>query len=100
MCIRDSADTSQMATPTGLTAVSSTTTSGAVTVNFTASTGTPPANYTAVVCTNSAMTTGCVTETPYTSGTLITGLTPGTNYYATVTANTPSTAYVLSLIHI
>jgi predicted secreted protein len=88
------ADTSQMATPTGLTAVSSTTTSGAVTVNFTASTGTPPANYTAVVCTNSAMTTGCVTETPYTSGTLITGLTPGTNYYATVTANTPSTAYV------
>jgi hypothetical protein len=40
------------------------------------------------------MTGTCVTQTNYTSGTAITGLTPGATYYATVTAIPSSSAYV------
>jgi hypothetical protein len=60
---------------------------------FTASTGTAPASYTAVSCTNSAMTTGCVTETNVTNGTVLTGLSANTKYYVEVTAIGP-TGYV------
>ena len=40
-----------------------------------------PASYTAIACTNAGMTTGCVTQTNYTSGAQLTGLTQGTSYY-------------------
>jgi hypothetical protein len=86
--------TSQVNAPTGFTAASSTTTSGAVTAIYTNSTGTAPASYTAKACTNTSMTTGCVSVTSYTSGSQITGLTAGTNYYLTITAVAPSSAYV------
>jgi hypothetical protein len=69
---------------------SSTTTAGAVTATFTASTGTAPSSYSAKACTNSGMTTGCVTQNSYTSGAQLTGLTAGTNYYVTITANPPA----------
>jgi hypothetical protein len=88
------ADTSQVNAPTSLTVVPSTTTAGALTVSFTASTGIAPSSYTAVACTNTGMTTGCHTQTSFTSGSQFTGLTAGTGYYVTMTAVTPSTAYV------
>jgi hypothetical protein len=84
------ADTSQVNAPTGLATASSTTTAGAVTATFTASTGTAPASYTATACTDPAMTVSCVTQAGYTSGAQLTGLTAGTNYYVTVTANPPN----------
>jgi trimeric autotransporter adhesin len=85
--------TSQVKAPTGVTVLSSTTTGGAVTVTFTASTGTAPSSYTAIACTNSGMTTACVTQTGYTSGAQFTGLTGGTPYYVTLTA-VPPTGYL------
>ena len=82
--------TSQVNAPTGVTPASSTTTAGAITATFTASTGTAPSSYTATACTNSGMSSGCVTQTGYTSGAQITGLTAGTPYYVTITANPPT----------
>ena len=90
------ADTSQLSAPTSLSTASSATTAGAITANFTASTGTAPASYTATICTNAAMTAGCTTQANFTSGTQITGLTPGTGYYVTITANPSSSAYASS----
>ena len=90
------ADTSQLAAPTGLTTAPSTTTSGAITATFTASAGVAPSSYTATVCTNAAMTTGCVTFPNDTSGAQLTGLTPATAYYTTITAVSTSAAYVSS----
>jgi hypothetical protein len=88
------AATSQLNVPTGFTTASSTTTAGAITATFTASTGTAPASYTAAICTNAGMTTGCTTQANYASGAQITGLTPGTGYYVTITANPSSAAYL------
>ena len=46
-----------------------------MTISFTGSSNAPGGQtYTATVCTNGAMTTGCVTEANYTSGAQITGL--------------------------
>ncbi|HEV3213450.1 MAG TPA: hypothetical protein VGZ03_08665 [Acidimicrobiales bacterium] len=84
------AEMSQVNAPTGLATAPSTTTAGAITATFTASTGTAPTSYTALACTNAAMTTGCVTKTSYVSGTQLTGLTAGTNYYVTITAVPPA----------
>ena len=86
--------TSQLNAPTGFSTASSATTAGAITATFTASTGTAPSSYTATICTNAAMTAGCTTLANYTSGTQITGLTPGTGYYVTITANSSSSAYL------
>jgi hypothetical protein len=88
------AATSQLNAPTNLVTTPSATTAGAITATFTASTGTAPASYTAAICTNAAMTAGCTTLASFTSGTPITGLTPGTGYYVTITANPSSSAYV------
>ncbi len=91
------ADTSQLNAPGTPTVASSTTLAGAVVATFTASIGVAPSSYTAKACTNAAMTTGCVTQTTYTSGTQLTGLTPGTSYYVQITAvpgagQTPATS--------
>jgi len=90
------ADTSQIATPTNLVTAPSATTSGAITATFTASSGVAPASYTATVCTNSQMTAGCTSYPSDTSGAPLTGLTPGTGYYTTITAVAGSAAYVSS----
>jgi trimeric autotransporter adhesin len=85
--------TIQLAAPTGVT-LSQGTTGGSLTVTFTAPN--PAASgqtYTATVCTTSAM--GCGVTDPVTSGGQITGLTPGTKYYVTVSANA-SSGYLVS----
>ena len=82
--------TSQVNAATTVNAQSSTTTAGSIFITFTASSGTAPSSYSAVVCTNAAMTTLCNTTNGYTSGTAITGLTPGTTYYAEIIANPPA----------
>ena len=88
------ADTSQVYPPTGFSTASSTTTAGAITATFTASTGVAPASYTAIACTGSGMTGTCTSPAAITTGGQITGLTAGTNYYVTITAVPPSSAYV------
>lgn len=73
-------------------------TSGTLSVTFTGSLNAPGGEtYTVLACTNSAMTTGCVTSNttvPLGGGT-ITGLTPGTLYFVVVTANA-TTGYLVS----
>ncbi len=86
--------TSQLNAPGSVAVTPSATTAGAVVVTFSASTGTAPGSYTAIACTNTNMTTGCVTVTNFASANQISGLVAGTKYYVTVTAVTPSTAYV------
>jgi trimeric autotransporter adhesin len=86
--------TSSLNIPTNFVASPSASSVGVVSATFTASTGTAPLSYTATLCTNSAMTTGCVNQTALPTGTSFSGLNPGTNYYMTITANTPSTAFV------
>ena len=86
-------DTSQVNAPTNVTTAASTTTAGAINIAFTASTGTAPSSYSATACTDSAMSTNCIGPSAITSGGQITGLTAGTSYYITVTAN-PPTGYV------
>lgn len=79
--------TQQLASPTSVVASSSPTTAGVVDATFT-----PPSNapagqtYQALACTNSSMTSGCVSASPFASGDQIVGLTPGTAYYVTVNA--------------
>jgi len=47
----------------------------------------PSQTYTVKYCTNSNMSSGCVTTNPFTSGTIISGLNWWRTYYVTVTAN-------------
>jgi prepilin-type N-terminal cleavage/methylation domain-containing protein len=79
---------SQLAPPTALTATPSTTTSGAITATFNAPSNAPTGQtYTAQACTNTAMTTNCVTRSSFSSGSQVTGLTAAGAYYLTVTAD-------------
>ena len=71
------ADTSQLNAPGTPAVAPRRRTAGAITATFTASSGVAPASYTATACTNAAMTTGCVTQPRYTSGTQFTGLVAG-----------------------
>ena len=81
--------TIQLLTPTSVTPTAGTsTTSGSLTITFTVSSNAAAGQtYTAIACTNSGMTTGCVTSASFTSGAQVTGLSAGTSYYVTVTAN-------------
>ena len=89
------ADTSQVKTPTGFSAAPSALQQGAVTAAFTEpGGGTAPSSFTGTACTDAAMTAGCVAVTNYTTGAQLGGLTPGTNYFVTVTAVTSSAGYV------
>src|ERR1019366_2224883 len=79
--------TIQLATPAITAVTPSATTAGQLSITFTGSSNAPGGQaYTATVCTNAGMTTGCVTQTNYTSGAQVTGLVAGTSYYATITA--------------
>ena len=64
-------------------------------MSFTGSTNAPSGQtYTATACANSGVGFGCVTQTPFVSGSAITGLTPGTSYYVTITANSSGPLYL------
>jgi hypothetical protein len=79
--------TEQLQQPVITSVVPSTSTAGAIVVNFTGSSNAPPGEvYSGLICTNAAMTTGCLTQGVITSGFTIPGLTPGANYYVSVTA--------------
>jgi hypothetical protein len=80
--------TAQLGTPVVSGAASSSTTAGAVTISFAAGTPVAPSQtYTATACTNSSMSTGCVSRANYTTGSQFTGLVAGTSYYVSITAN-------------
>jgi hypothetical protein len=83
---------SQLNAPTNVTAAGSG--FNGIKLTFTASTGTAPSSYTAIVCTNAAMTSGCVTTNNYTSGSTIGSLNFFTTYYGEITANSGSAAYL------
>jgi hypothetical protein len=78
------AATTALKTPV-VTSSPSVTTAGAITASFVPA-APPTPSYTALACTNATMNANCVTITGYTAGAQITGLTPGTNYFVTITA--------------
>jgi hypothetical protein len=85
---------SAVKTPTGLTAQPSASQVGSIVANFIEPTGgVAPSSFTANVCTNAGMTTGCLTVANYTSNSQISGLTPGSSYYVTITAVSSTTGY-------
>jgi type II secretory pathway pseudopilin PulG len=87
------ASTQQTSPPATVTAASGTSTSsGSLVVTFSSSSTSGVPSYTSVACTG--VGTGCTAGQTIVSGGQITGLTPGTAYYVTVTANAPSSAYV------
>jgi len=68
--------------------------SGALNISYTGSANAPGGqSYTVTACTDFAMSLGCVAHVGFTSGSDLLGLSPGTNYYVTITA-TASTGYV------
>ncbi len=86
--------TTQLSAPS-ITSTSSPST-GTATITYSASPNAPSGqNYRANVCTNSSMTTGCLSVNAYVSGATITGLSSATAYYVTVTA-TASSGYLAS----
>lgn len=87
-------DTSQVNAPTGVT-TNTNGGRGTLTVIFTRSTGVVPASYTDEICTDPNMSQNCqyIYNAVYT-GSTITGLGRRSTYYVTVTALTPSNAYV------
>ncbi len=89
-------DTSVYVTPTGV-GLNYGTVAGSLVVNFSGSTGTAPASYSVTLCTNSAMNSGCTAPATIVPGGQVSGLSfvagsPGTTYYATVSANANPTA--------
>jgi hypothetical protein len=88
------AATSILNAPTGLTLTHISNTS--IRANYTAPTGVAPSSYTALVCTNSALTSGCLAPiTGYASGTTINGLSM-VSYYVQITAL--ATGYISSAV--
>jgi hypothetical protein len=83
----------QLATPQITAVTPSTTTAGVLSISFTEQSPPFGQTYSAIACTNAAMTTGCVTQAPYTSGAAFLLLTAGNSYYVTITANA-SAGYV------
>jgi type II secretory pathway pseudopilin PulG len=86
---------SQLATPSIVSALPSTTTVGGINVTFTGAPNAPTGQaYNLKICTDSAMSVGCEVVPNYVSGALVTtGLTSGTQYYVSITA-LPSTDYL------
>lgn len=92
--VKSPAVESAVKTPTGFSTAPSASQAGAITAAFSEpSGGVGPTSFTATVCTNSAMTNGCITVTNYTSGSQLTGLTPGSSYYVTITAVSTTAGY-------
>jgi hypothetical protein len=92
--VLSSAVESAVKTPTGFSTAPSASQVGSVTAAFTEPTGTVmPSSFTATVCTNSTMTSGCITVPNYTSNSQIGGLTAGTSYYVTITAVSSTSGY-------
>ncbi|OYV65066.1 MAG: hypothetical protein B7X07_04410 [Actinobacteria bacterium 21-64-8] len=79
--------TVQLGAPSSISGSPSTTTAGVIDVSFVAPTNAPSKqSYSGLACTNIAMSTGCVSVSSIYSGAQITGLTPGTSYYFTISA--------------
>ncbi len=88
--------TTQLNSPSSLAGSSSTTAAGVINVAFTSPSNAPDIQlYSATACTNNSMTSGCVTVNSFTTGAQISGLTPGTTYYVTITAKA-SSGYLVS----
>ncbi|MBW4029993.1 MAG: hypothetical protein HIU57_04845 [Acidobacteria bacterium] len=83
-------DTSSLRVPTKVGVAPSTSTAGAVTVSFTSPSGTQPSSFGAIVCTDAQLKSGCVTVASFTSGSEISGLIPGTPYWAEITEVAPT----------
>jgi len=87
--------TTQLSAPSGVS-VGYGTVAGSVNVSFTSPGNAAPGQaYTVTACTNASMTTGCVSNTSFTSGANLSGLaytqgSAGTSYYVTVTASASS----------
>ena len=81
----------QLGTPKITSVTPSTVTAGAINVSFTEP-GTPPPGqtYSIKACTNSAMSANCSTHTSFASGSDLTGLVQGTNYWVQITATSSS----------
>jgi hypothetical protein len=81
----------QLGTPKITSVTPSTVTAGAINVSFTEP-GTPPPGqtYSIKACTNSAMSANCSTQTSFASGSDLTGLVQGTNYWVQITATSSS----------
>jgi hypothetical protein len=76
----------QLATPAVGAVTPSTTTAGAINVTFSQKNAPQGQTYTIKACTDYAMSQNCTTPTAFTSGSDLTGLTPGTYYYVQITA--------------
>jgi Tfp pilus assembly protein PilV len=74
--------------PTKVSATASTTTGGVLFITYTGSSNAPSGQtYTATACTNIGMSTNCIAQGNFASGGPLTGLTPGSTYYANVRAD-------------
>ncbi len=92
--VQSSAVESAVKTPTFFTTAPSASQVGSITASFTEPAGTAaPSSFTATVCTNSAMTAGCLTVGNFTSNSQISGLAPGSSYYVTITAVSSTPGY-------
>jgi len=79
--------TVQLSPAISLSGSPSLSTAGVIDVSFSAPSNAPSNQaYSAKTCTNVAMSTGCVSAPSIYSGAQITGLTPGTSYYFTISA--------------
>ena len=92
--VKSPAVESAVKTPTGFSTAPSASQAGSITAAFSEPTGgVGPSSFTATVCTNAAMTSGCITVTNYTSGSQLSGLTAGSSYYVTITAVSTTAGY-------
>jgi len=87
----------QLAKPTGLVVTPSSQSAGSLNLRFAPPPNAPPGQgYAALVCTNAALTTGCVRDASVRSGSEVSGLVAGSSYYVAVAA-TASSGYLASV---
>jgi hypothetical protein len=92
--VQSSAVESAVQTPAGFSTAPSASQVGSITAAFIEPSGTvAPSSFTANVCTDSTMTSGCITVPNYTSNSQISGLTAGSSYYVTITAVSSTSGY-------